>query len=117
MSEVRRQPPGLFLERTELAWRRSLLNVTVVGLLAASSAVLRWPGGLAVPALLVLVVAIGVVALVSRQRAQALEQCPTDDPAASEAPAACRVTTAKVWLMTAAALAVTVVSLATTTAG
>jgi hypothetical protein len=90
----------LNLERTDLAWRRSVLTAAVTALLAARAAVVHWPGPLAALAVALLGAAVVLLALVGRQRGDVLATRPV------------RVLTRRIWLAAAATLAITAIGLA-----
>jgi len=92
--------PSLPTERTDLAWRRTVLTAAVTGLLAGRAAVLSWPGPLATAAVVVLAAAVGVIAVVSRRRGEVLTGPPV------------RIASGRVWLPTAAVLAIAALGLA-----
>lgn len=92
---------SLYTQRTDLAWRRTVLTAAVTGLIAARSAALRWPAPLAVGAVAVICLAVGAIALVGRRRGEVLADRPV------------RILTRKVWVTTAASLVIAAIGLAT----
>lgn len=87
-------------ERTDLAWRRSVLTAAVTALLAARAALVHWPGPVAAVAVATLGAAVGLIALVGRRRGDVLAAGPV------------RVLTRRVWLAAVAALVITAIGLA-----
>jgi len=91
---------SLYTQRTDLAWRRTVLTAAVTGLLAARSAALHWPAPLAVAAVAVIGLAVGAIALVGQRRGEVLADRPV------------RILTRRVWIAAAASLAIAAIGLA-----
>jgi hypothetical protein len=87
-------------ERTDLAWRRTVLTATVAALLGVRGAVVHWPGPVAALAVAALGAAVGLIALVGRRRGDVLAAGPV------------RILTHRVWITTAATLALAAIGLA-----
>jgi hypothetical protein len=92
---------SLYTQRTDLAWRRTVLTAAITGLLAARSAALHWPAPLAVGAVATIGLAVGAIAVVGRRRGEVLAEGPV------------RILTRKVWITTAASLVIAAIGLAT----
>jgi hypothetical protein len=92
---------SLYTQRTDLAWRRTVLTATITGLLAARSAALHWPAPLAVGAVAVIGLAVGAIALVGKRRGEVLADRPV------------RILTRGIWTAAAASLVITAIGLAT----
>jgi len=92
--------PTLHPERTDLAWRRTVLTASITGLLATRAAVLSWPGPLAAAAVLVLAGAVGAIAAIGRRRGGVLAGPPL------------RVAHRRVWIPAGAVTAMAALGLA-----
>jgi hypothetical protein len=97
--------PALNPERTDLAWRRSVLTAAVTGLLAARAAALSWPGPPAVAAVTVIAAAVGTIAVLGRRRGDALAAEPG------------HTSPARLWLTAIATLTIATLGLAAVLTG
>jgi hypothetical protein len=92
--------PTLHPERTDLAWRRTVLTAAVTGLLAARAVALSWPAPVAAAAVVALAGGVGAIAATGRRRGEVLTGPPL------------RVATQRIWIPTMAVLAMATLGLA-----